>query len=177
MTRENSHLFVSHSEAEICRWARGLHLFRLCLPTPVPHANDGERFLAALRFAGENDLGEVMRALGIVLKRLAPAGQRPTTVDQPSRIPGFPHLAQPGHQSPAGVPAFVWVSGGTAEGVVEVTIADPDDPYVVSERAFQGARAVETLLLPQRQRIIDPPLDHRVCVCPKYYPELWRSTD
>jgi hypothetical protein len=170
--------FLTHTEEEIRRWAQGLRFFRFCRPSNAPHANEGDRFLAALRFSGEEELLEILESLGVQI-RLLSEDHRPPLVCQAGEkriwsIPDFPHLAQPGYQDLAGVCTHVWVRGGiNRPGVVDLHISDPNKPYDVSERAFEGAKRVEALLWRHRHRVVDPPLNSQNCVCPKFFPQLW----
>ena len=175
-----SYLFKTHSEEEVRRWVRGLRFFRFCRPSTAPHATEGDRFLVALRFSGEDELLEIMESLDIEINRLPPDYRSPTVrrhgQKRISPIPEFPDLAQPSHQELDGVRTFIWVRGGvTRPGVIDLTISDPDKPFELTEQAFQGAQRVETLLSQHQHRIIDPPLDNKYCVCPKYYPQFWED--
>jgi len=174
------YLFMTHSEEEVRRWARGLRFFRLCRPSTAAHANEGDRCLAALRFSAEDELLEIMESLGVKINRLPPGSRSPAVYrfDQRrmSPITQFPDLAQPGFQELNCVRTHIWVRGGvTRPGVIDLHISDPENPYEATERAFQGAQRVETLLFQHEDRIIDPPLDNKYCVCPKYYPQFWND--
>lgn len=171
---------MAHPEEEIRRWARGLRFFRFCRPCTAPHANEGDRFLVALRFSGEDELLEIMESLGVEIQRLPPDYRSPVVYrydqKQPHAIPEFPHLAQPGWRELNGVRTFIWVRGGVIlPGVMDLHVSDPDNPYEVTERAFQGAQTVEALLARHQHRIIDPPLDNEHCVCPQYHPQFWED--
>ena len=40
---------------------------------------------------------------------------------------------------------------------------------------FENAKFIEAFLTQCSQVIIDPPLDSDYCICPKYYPDLWKN--
>ena len=168
--------FATHSKEEILRWVRGLRFFRLYRPSNAPHATQGYRFRAALRFSGEEELVSIMESLGVDVHQ--PPDYYPPGVDachreRPCQIPGFPHLSQPRYRELNAARVFVWVNGGlNLPGVIELQVSDPDDLFEVSERAFEGARAVEELLEQHQDRIVDPPLDSEYCVDPDRYPGL-----
>ena len=156
------YLFSSHSEAELAEWVRSLEFFRFCRAFGG-HANDGDRLLVAVRIESEGDLVAVLEQLGIGVQRLPESN--------PSGIHQFPGIQQPGTVRLAGADVFCWVNPGR----LELWISDADDPYNVSAAAISSARLVEPCLSPLSGRLIDPPLDDRHCLCPKFYPAIWDS--
>jgi hypothetical protein len=88
-----------------------------------------------------------------------------------TRVKQFPDIMQPGHVRLFNVPVFVSVH----DGRLELNIFDQDNRYVVTDRSIDGARVVEAAIAPLASSLIEPPLDDKHCICPKYYPEFWRA--
>ena len=173
-------LYKSHCREELRRWANGLRFFRFCRAYGG-HANDGDSFLAALRFDSEDELLELYRHLGIVLSPLPADEPRP----EPGRryggadfarfrsaIAAFPRWLQPGPCEVRGVPVLVWA--GDAALRLRLYGAEGNE-YDVGETDFDGARKIEVVLEPIASRVIDPPQNDRYCVCPRYHPEVFRT--
>jgi hypothetical protein len=164
-------LFRSHSRAELEDWARRMRFFRFCRAIGG-HANDGDQLLVAVRITSESDLVAVASALGIALRELpadAPVPQpgRAYRGDEMAafrtRIDAHPRFEQPGHVTLAGARCFAWVHPGR----LEIALAGADgDPYEVTERDVENALALEPLLSPLADRIIDPPCEGDRCVLP-----------
>lgn len=178
-----AYLYQTHPSATLRHWARSLRYFRFCRAHKSHLFNDGDRFLAALRFAGEAALLELLAALGLTVEPLPPGDEsaRIYTAGPDTRrpLPDFPHLTIPSRQSIAGIPLFLSISGGrTQPGRIDLTITAPDDPFNVNEQAFEGAQRVETRLEPYQASLIDPPLavDSEYCLCPQVYPQVWAAT-
>lgn len=175
------YLFERHSRAELSLWARSLRYFRFCRAIGG-HANDGDQLVVAIRAESERDITETLGLLGIPLRMLPPDNPRPQPGVQYTgtefaaflpEIAAFPHIQQPSHVRLAGAKAHAWVQGGR----LEITIADEISPYDVSAQAVESARHVEPLLEPLASRIIDPPLNSRHCICPRFYPEFWADAE
>ncbi len=168
-----------HAMPELARWACSLRCFRFCRAAGG-HANDGDLFLAALRYDGEADLLGVFEALGIAPVRVSPEAPRPVPGQSypgdvfaafPVLVAAHPALAQPGHVRLAGAAAYVWAGADR----VEIHVADEDDVWNVSEAAFEAAQRIEALLVPLADRVIDPPRADRHCLCPQFYPEVFST--
>jgi hypothetical protein len=154
-------LHETHSPEELREWAGRLRWFRFCRAFGG-HAGDGDRLLVALRAESEAELLALFATLGI-----AAIPQPPD--DNTSRIPHLPHLRQPGHVRVAGEPAFAWAGPGR----LELQLFDPDSPWDVTARTVRSAARIEPLVAVLRESVIEPPLDDKHCVCPKYHPALW----
>ncbi|GAB4975341.1 hypothetical protein MAHJHV61_39880 [Mycobacterium avium subsp. hominissuis] len=170
-------LYETHRPAELHAWARRLRYFRFCRAVGG-HANDGDRLLVALRAETEPSLRGLVACLGVAASAVtadAPTRRRGVAYSGadyaalPSPIGRFPHLCQPGHIEIDGHKAFMWVYADR----VTVSLSDPDDPFSVTAAAIESALFLEARISPIAAQLIDPPLDTRHCICPKYYPELW----
>ncbi len=168
-------LYELHSAEELQGWAGRLGWFRYCRAVGG-HANDGDELRVALRVRDREDLLAVMGRLGITPTFVPPDVAQPVEGVAyapaefeafPSLVPGFPGVAQPGHVRINGEKAFAWIRSDR----LELSIADPERVFDVTERAVEAALAIEPLL--HGQAIIDPPVDDPHCVCPKYYSSLW----
>jgi hypothetical protein len=171
------YLYADHSRSELHTLARGLRVFRFCRAYGG-HATDADQLLAALHIETEQKLLESFTRLGIVAEYLTPDAPKPipgqpyapqTFVTFPPGISTYPHIKQPGHVTLAGVSAYVWVHATR----LEISVADHHNPYEVTATAVRSAQLIERLLLPLADMLIDPPLDNKYCICPKYYPGIW----
>jgi len=68
--RFRTYLFEHHPEDEIRRWALSFTYFRFCRAYGG-HANDGDQFLAALRYTDEADFLSILTSLGLTPNRRA----------------------------------------------------------------------------------------------------------
>ncbi|MFI6291679.1 hypothetical protein ACIBEJ_08845 [Nonomuraea sp. NPDC050790] len=162
----DEYLHETHTPEQLLAWAHSLSYFHFCRAYGG-HNNDGDRLLAAVR---TEDPAETLTALGLPVRRIAPGtplavpGQGYTVQEYarfPSPIPGHPDLDQPGWVTLAGHPAHVWVS----RTAVMISVHDADDVYAVTESAVAAARAMEDVLAPLADRVIDPPQNDRNCIC------------
>ena len=51
------------------------------------------------------------------------------------------------------------------------------DPFRVTEADVRRAEALEQSMDALQSLVIEPPIDERHCVAPKFYPELWSSDE
>jgi hypothetical protein len=56
---------------------------------------------------------------------------------------------------------------------VRVSLSDPVNVYDVTEETVVRARRLEGLVEPEL--VVDPPVERKHCVCPRYYPELFAT--
>ena len=174
MDRFRDYLFAEHNESILIRWANGLSFFRFCRAYGG-HCNDGDHFLAVLRYLDEIELLTIFKALKLSPNRLGPVECDPKT-GQPLpdgiyenfkfRIKDLPHLEQIGWCEIDGCRCHAWASLGQLR--LSVSGADGDS-YRVSETDFENAKIIETRLHELREYIVDPPQDDRNCICPKHY--------
>ena len=176
------YLYERHSPAELAGWARSLRLFRFCRALGG-HANDGDTLQLALQFEGEDDLLALLAQLGIAVQRYPPETPQPVAGQAypgeefrqfPMLVPAHPSIGQPSHVSLFGVPCHVWVTSR-----VTITMQAERDIWHVDEAAVESAARLEANLKAVADgvadRAIDPPVENRNCLCPKFYPEIWRD--
>ena len=170
-------LYERHSQTELTEWALSLEYFRYCRAYGG-HANDGDELKVALRYSSEGELRSLCEMMRIPLEEMPPDAPRPVTgvsyrgdefAKFLSYVDNFPHIRQPGQVSLNGVSCFAWIYPRK----IELSIADASDPYEVTPRCVEGARAIEPLLRRLSGSIDDPPRDNKHCICPKYYPGVW----
>lgn len=176
MNIKERYLYEINSQAEIARWCAGLRWFRFCRAYGG-HANDGDSFQAAIKFSSESELLRIMQLLGIELNILPS--------DNPIPVPGksysweefekfkfcikeYPRYEQPGWQRILGFSAFVNIKAhhihihlSGAEGNV----------FLVTERDFENARAVENHLEPYELKFSHPTKEC-FCICEECYPAV-----
>lgn len=168
------YLFESHSEDTLRNWARRLHGFRF-LRAYGGHASDVDSLEVAYRYRSPAELRDFFAFLGLELAVHArcPPHVRPGvayTVEDyarlPSLIPGTRWIEQPGHRLIAGKRVFLWCT----EEAIRISLGSD---YVVSERDIADAEALEAVLAAAPLPRMDPPIDDRHCICPKYYPQFF----
>lgn len=176
-TRWELYLYEHYSKEEMGRLARSLEYFRYCRAYGG-HVDDGDRLLVAIRFGTEQELLEILAQLEIPVTRLPPTNPVPVPgVSYPGTefakfipaVKAFPNIAQPRQVSLRGINVFVWIDAAQ----IRLEISDPLDRYCVGAEAVHGAQVVEPLLAQLQAKLIEPPLDGKHCVCPKFYPEFW----
>lgn len=170
-------LYQDHSPEELRAWSQRLHWFRFCRAVGG-HANDCDELRVVFRVDTEPDLRAACTVLGIPLTEVSPDVPQPIPgvsysgtdyAKFQSLIPEFPHLAQPGHTVVAGEFAFAWIAAGR----LQLSPANPENPYEVTTRTIDSALKIESLLLPLAPTVIDPPFDNPHCISPKHYPHWW----
>lgn len=126
-------------------WARRLRWFRF-VHAVGGHANDGDQLSLVLRYADPDDLRGLLRELGV---------------------------ETPGWNTVAGARVFVYVAGG-----LELVMNDTADPYSVTANTVVEAERVEQMIEAHPalwSRVVDPPVDHPRCICPKYHPRVFEG--
>jgi hypothetical protein len=83
-----------------------------------------------------------------------------------SLIPGTKWVEQPGHCYISGHHVFAWCEGN------KVKISVGGD-YVIIESDVLRAEAIEKVLVGAPLHRVDPPVDSKNCICPKYYPQYF----
>lgn len=174
MDRWQQYLFAFHSEPTLRAWAKRLHMFRF-FRAFGGHSNDGDELVVVLGFRGLDELLGFFEFAGI---KLVPFEVRPAQPEPgksypigefaqfPQLIPGTRWLAQPEHQEIGGQQVFVWCS----RDQVKITIGSLHE---VSEADVAAAEIVEKSLAGAPLDLIEPPVDSRHCICPKYYPDYF----
>jgi hypothetical protein len=174
--RWQQYLFRGHSQRELEEWARSLQVFRF-VRARGGHANDGDSLLAVARYSGAADLGAFLAALGVQLNRLPmdapePVSGRPYSFEDwsrfPSKISNLRQFEQPKTRGIAGAQAFLWVLPDRVE------ISLPVGRYDVTAEDVANARQIEKFFVSEFARFVDPPVDDKHCICPRYYPEFFR---
>jgi hypothetical protein len=140
------YLLRDHSVDELKEWAQRLKWFRFCRAFGG-HAHDGDQLVLAIRSSDEAELNGLWKAVG-------GAQQSPTSAD----IRGV-------RLSVTRLKDRTLLSLSGAEG----------DPFQVTDKDVANAEVVEQALMLTRASVLDPPLDDRHCVAPKFYPEFWQT--
>jgi hypothetical protein len=182
ISRRDEEMFTSSgfSEEFLKSWAKQLDYFRYVI-APGGHANDIDELILALQYTGENDLVEILDDLQIQYKRYpekppqAEPGKTYTAEEfdkLPPLILGTRWLEQPGWQMMDSVPIFVWCANGT----IKISIVGPQEKgWVIGQAEFENAKRLEQHFDRYAGSIIDPPIEVKGCICPKYYPEYWEA--
>lgn len=162
-------LFRANGENNIRNWARRLHLFRYVRGFGGM-SNDGDDLRAVYPYRDNHELLEFFKFVGIkaVQYQEEPPQKSPgRTVQGKVLIRGADWIEQPGVCQIAGQKVFVWCLNGK----IQVNVSDG---YEVTEGAVVRAEIIEKLLKDAPLPRLEPPLDDKHCVCPKYYPEYFR---
>jgi hypothetical protein len=168
------YLFRNNGERNIRNWARRLHVFRFVRAYGGMN-NEGDSLVAMFKYRNTNELLEFFKFAGIkpvqhTTMPPQPVLGRPYSPDEmskfPSLISGTEWIEQPGHCQIAGQMVFVFCENGR----IKVAVSDG---YDVTEAAVVRAEIIEKLLKDAPLPRIEPPVDDKHCVCPKYYPEYF----
>lgn len=166
-SRWNEYLFERHTRETLQRWANDLRCFRF-VRAVGGHANDFDQFLASYECIRLSDLFSLCSSLGIEYRLSQPKIEN--AADSTSRMSGLnlQQLVEPiGKVEICSRPAFIYFQGNR----VNVSVASS---YDITETDFEDARAIEVSLAQVEISAVDPPADSKHCICPKYYPELFR---
>lgn len=157
------YLFESHPESILRDWAKRLSLFRF-FRAYGGHANDADALELVFRYQSLEELLQFFAWLEVPLVHL----DEPVSTDSKhvSIIPNTTWIVQPGRCVLNGHEVFVWCSANQ----IKMSLGEN---YVVTEADVVTAEALEQLLKHSPLERIDPPLDSRNYICPKYYPEYF----
>ncbi len=174
----DEYLFREHSESFLSSWAKRLRYFRF-FRAYGGHSNDIDEIVLALSYAGENDLTMLFDNLGIPYKKYSTKPPQPEVGKSysgtdfskfPSLIPGTNWVEQPIWHQIDTVTVSIWCTNNS----VKITVVGPkEEHWQITEAEFENAERLETIFEKYAQRIIDPPIDSKNCICPKYYPQYW----
>jgi len=165
------YLLESHSEETLRSWAKRLSLFRF-FRAYGGHANDGDSLDVAYRYASLQELENFLNLLGINLTKYTERPPQPQSGVSysggdfnkfPSLIADTEWVQQPGHSVIFDQNVFIWCAGG----VVKISIGEN---YQVTEADVASAEMIEKLLLGSNLERVDPPIDTKHYICPKYHP-------
>ena len=167
------YLFQSQSATTLGEWAKRLHVFRF-VRAYGGHANDGDMLVAVFKYGSLDELREFFEFLGINLVAHEvcppqPEAGRSYRGDEwkfPSLIPDTKWIEQPGHREIAGQRVFIWCERGS----VMISVASD---YEVTEADATAAEIVERSLVGAALERLEPPIDSKHCICPKFYPEYF----
>lgn len=166
-------LFEEHAEMQLRAWARRLRVFRF-VRAAGGHANDGDRLLAAFGYPSLQTLEHAFASLGIAPVRHRVVPPQPEVgrayagdvfAAFASLIPGS-LIEQPGWQQMHGGPVFVWC------GADEIRFSVADG-YGVTDANVAHAARIEPALMALGLEPIDPPVDNKHCISPRYYPDYF----
>jgi hypothetical protein len=127
------------------------------------------------RYQQIEELDEFLRHLGIKLATFDEQPPQPKegvsySVEDfarfPSLISGTQWRGQPGYCSVAGERAFIWCE----QDSIRISVGEE---YRVTELDVQAAEQIENALVGVSLARVDAPVDHKRCICPKYYPQYF----
>ena len=164
------YFYETHPRLELKEWAHRLRIFRFCRANSE-QTGDRDRLMAAFRVSTREELESTCEKLGIKLEKMPETDAESAAADR-FRIQPYNDLRQPAHLKLFGLPAHVWVRSTK----LIVTISDADKPFDVTPRTIKAVEGVEAKLgnLGLASQIVDPPLNDKHCLCPKFYPEYFK---
>ena len=172
--RWQQYLFESHPEATLRQWARRLKKFRF-FRAYGGHANDGDSLDVSYAYQDASDLQRFFAHLGVKLvvhDRQPPQPESGISYPGdvyaafPSLVPGTRWIEQPKYCLVAGQRVFAWCDAST----IKLSIGKD---YQVAPSDVAAAEAVEQVIQDAPLPLIEPPVDNRNCICPKFYPEYF----
>lgn len=146
-----AYLFQSHSKEEIIKWATHLNYFYF-IRAWGGHANDGDRFVAVIKYTDRQDLISKLAKLEVSLEKIPEDYPKPEAGKAYSTnefetfknaIKDFPDLEQPGNISVKGIRSFIWIESG--EILFSISGTADNDPYIVSNADFESCRSLERI--------------------------------
>lgn len=140
-----AHLFRTRTPEQIGAWARRLAHFRFCRGQPSPFFTQPDRLVVALGWSDDDDRRALLAQL-----------------DLPDGPDGWFPLGE----------TRVRVERRPDRVLLSISGAEQRRPEIV-DGDIEAALAVEALLAPVADRLIDPPIDDRSCVSPERYPSLF----
>jgi hypothetical protein len=173
-------VYLEPSEEVLRRWAPKLRFFRY-VKALGGHNNDPNEIVLVLSYAGEDDLTRLFDELGILYRRHLTKPPQPEAgksylvkefAEFPSLIPGTHWIQQPVWQTIDSVTVSVWAESNT----VKFTVVGPRERHwMITETEFENVERLERIFEKYSERVIDPPVDWKNCICPKYYPHYWEA--
>jgi len=178
--RWEAYLYESNTRKQFCAIARRFRYFRFCRGKEG-HGPDasGDSLMVGLRIDSEADLQRIFRCLEIPLIEIRPdeevaqPGKSYTGLEYAKLVKPlyrFPRFREVGWTNIHGVKVFVYFAR-----TLTISITDPEDVWSVTEPAFRAAESLEPWIALVADAVMDPPLDNKYCICPKYYPEFWQE--
>jgi len=153
--------FTDTPQDRVLQLIDGLKHMRLCIGTRWGHGNQGDYYLAKAKIKGPDDSLAVLRAFHITTKEL---GDRDYVELNTAMLPGY-------REHPV---SYCQILIRQTQGDISISIDCPD--YSATNRDYENAKFVDSFLTSCSHLMIDPPLDDKYCICPKYYPQLWPTT-
>ncbi|WP_306476573.1 hypothetical protein [Methyloversatilis sp.] len=172
--RWHQYLFESHSEATLRSWAKRLQKFRFCRAYGG-HVGGGDTLKVCYVYNDVSDIQSFFTAVGVplVVHAKRPAEPEVGVSYRGDVFASFPHLIagtswveQPRQCLIAGQTVFAWCEGN------RITLSISTG-YEVTESNVEEAGIVERALEEVPLSLLDPPVNSRNCVCPKFYPEYF----
>lgn len=172
--RWTQYFFEAHSEATLRQWAKRLSMFRF-VRAFGGHANDGDSIDVVFTYNTTDELLRFFDHLGLALRTHAERPPQPEPGKSypmheydafPSLIPNTKWIEQPRHCTISGQPVFAWCYGGK----IKLSLGAN---WQVNESHVVIAEVLERVLKSAPLPWVDPPVDHKRCVCPKYHPDYF----
>lgn len=174
MDNWKKYLLESHSEETYKKWAKRLDLFRF-FRAYGGHANDGDSLDVSYSYSTTDELVNFLKGIGVnpVIHSKQPEQPEPgksypgdVFAKFASIIPDTKWIEQPKHCKIQDIEVFIWCDKN------RITISVGKD-YTISEQDFLNAEKCESYLSSSVLHVLDPPVDTKHYICPKYYPSYY----
>lgn len=168
------YFFEAHPETTLRQWAKRLSMFRFVRDLGG-HAADGDSLHVVFAYKTTEDLFRFFDYLGLKLRTHDERPPQPEPGKSypmhefdafPSLIPKTEWIEQPRHCTISGHPVFGWCAGGKIKLSLGANWQVDDSHVVIAEQ-------LEPILKSAPLPWVDPPVDDRRCVCPKYHPDFF----
>ncbi len=153
--------FIDTPRVDVIKWVLSLKYMRLCKGTHSGHANQGDFYMVKLKINGSSDIKLILESFNFTSKKLDTYGFDSLNI---LKLPGY-------RQHPV---SYCDISIRIFDGQMLIEIPCRNDIFA-THKDFENAKFVEIFLSHCSQLVIDPPLDSEFCICPKYYPGLWKN--
>ncbi|MEO8610409.1 MAG: hypothetical protein ABI690_21110 [Chloroflexota bacterium] len=157
------YLFRNHTEATVRDWARRLQLFRFFRAYGEMN-NDSDELIVVFQYQSIDELLAFLKFVGINPVQHTPELASGKTLNP--LINDTSWIEQPGKCQIAGQTVFIWCMYGR----IRISISEG---WEVNEAEVVRAESVEKVLQDAPLPRIEPPVDDKHCLCPKYYREYF----
>ena len=175
MDRWTAYLFEEYSENTIINWAQRLNIL-LFFRAYGGHAGDSDEIKVSFIYDSESDLLKFFDLQADCINMCLERPEQPVAglsysgyvFDRfPSLIKGTKWIEQPKRTEICGEKVFIWCRGG------KITIS-MGHGFLEGEKNVKSAERIEPFLSNVPLSVLEPPVDSKHCICPKYYPDYYR---
>ncbi len=158
-------LYFNYGKEVVLKWITNLHIFRLCVPHPYPDDFKPIRYQALIKFNSEKELTSILEQLNFeAFKGIIPEAKYQDLNENNSA--GWIKLLD--------VVGYLNVNKILKNITLEIS-GKMDDMFQIDESTFIAAKKIDEFLQTLNLLTVEPPQNDEYCICPKYYPEIWKK--